>query len=456
DEEYRVAAVKDRVATTGQVWMGLTFGCAQCHTHKFDPISHKDYYSLFAIFNQSEDADREDEEPKMPVPTRDEQARRDRLNAEIATLEAQLNAQSAALEAEQHEWEALMTRPISWTPLKTLEANATRSTLKVLADGTIEAGGALNSGEEVYTLKTQTDLSGITAFRLEALTDETLPARGPGRSGNGNAVLSELRVALEPNQAAPLRGRFLRIELPGNEQMLSLAEVQAISRGNNVAPQGKARQSSTDFAGEAGRANDGNTEGDYFKANSVTHTRKEKNPWWELDLNEETEINEVVLWNRTDGGSGERLRNFTVTLLDANRQPLWSETIATAPAPSARLLPDGRRLIALANPSADFSQAGFEVARAIDNDPKTGWAFLPETGKPHTAFVETTAPVDLKRGEAGSSLVFTLRQTHGDNHALGRFRLSATNAPLPVRELPASIRAILRSGAHVIAFDRDP
>jgi hypothetical protein len=58
DEEYRVAAVKDRVAVTGQVWMGLTFGCAQCHSHKFDPISQKDYYQVFAIFNQSEDADR--------------------------------------------------------------------------------------------------------------------------------------------------------------------------------------------------------------------------------------------------------------------------------------------------------------------------------------------------------------------------------------------------------------
>src|SRR4030095_14228703 len=84
DEEWRVAAVKDRIATTGQVWMGLTVGCAQCHSHKFDPISHKEYYQLFAIFNQTEDSDREEEAPKLPLPTPEEQARRHKINGGTA------------------------------------------------------------------------------------------------------------------------------------------------------------------------------------------------------------------------------------------------------------------------------------------------------------------------------------------------------------------------------------
>lgn len=69
DEEFRIAAVKDRVDTTLQVWMGLTMGCAKCHSHKYDPITQEDYYRTFAIFNQTEDADRSDEEPKLAVPT---------------------------------------------------------------------------------------------------------------------------------------------------------------------------------------------------------------------------------------------------------------------------------------------------------------------------------------------------------------------------------------------------
>jgi hypothetical protein len=69
DEEFRVAAVKDRVDTTMQVWMGLTAGCAKCHSHKFDPISHEEYYQLFAIFNQTADADTFDEAPVMRFET---------------------------------------------------------------------------------------------------------------------------------------------------------------------------------------------------------------------------------------------------------------------------------------------------------------------------------------------------------------------------------------------------
>ena len=67
DEEFRDAAVKDRVATTGQTWMGLTWGCAQCHSHKYDPVSHAEFYSLYAFFNQTADADRNDDSPTLEV-----------------------------------------------------------------------------------------------------------------------------------------------------------------------------------------------------------------------------------------------------------------------------------------------------------------------------------------------------------------------------------------------------
>ncbi len=65
DEEFRDAAIKDRVATTGQVWMGMTWGCAQCHTHKYDPLSHREFFQLYAFFNQTEDSDKEDERPVL-------------------------------------------------------------------------------------------------------------------------------------------------------------------------------------------------------------------------------------------------------------------------------------------------------------------------------------------------------------------------------------------------------
>lgn len=97
NEEFRVAAVKDRVDTTMQVWMGLTMGCAKCHSHKYDPIEIDEYYGFYALFNQTEDADRTDDAPLISVPTADQSRR-------IAKLEADLKRQRDA-KAEQSEIE---------------------------------------------------------------------------------------------------------------------------------------------------------------------------------------------------------------------------------------------------------------------------------------------------------------------------------------------------------------
>jgi hypothetical protein len=83
-EEYRNVAVVDRVNTTMSAWMGTTMGCAQCHDHKYDPISQKEYFQFFAVFNNTEDADREDEHPVHTIYTDQQEQERKKLEAEIA------------------------------------------------------------------------------------------------------------------------------------------------------------------------------------------------------------------------------------------------------------------------------------------------------------------------------------------------------------------------------------
>ena len=78
DEEFRVAAIKDRVDTTMQVWMGLTMGCAKCHSHKFDPITQEEYYQFYAIFNQTADHDQPTRRPVIPRRRRSPGASEDR------------------------------------------------------------------------------------------------------------------------------------------------------------------------------------------------------------------------------------------------------------------------------------------------------------------------------------------------------------------------------------------
>jgi mono/diheme cytochrome c family protein len=104
DEEFRTAAVVDRVNTTGQVWMGLTVGCAQCHTHKYDPITQREYYQLYAFLNQTEDSDKPGEMPTLEVLPPESRGPVETLMKELTQLENQLQADTPPLEAAETEW----------------------------------------------------------------------------------------------------------------------------------------------------------------------------------------------------------------------------------------------------------------------------------------------------------------------------------------------------------------
>src|SRR5262249_23224531 len=96
DEEFRVAAVVDRVNTTMEVWTGMTFGCAQCHNHKFDPFSQTEYYQLFAFFNNTEDRGK-DNAPQLELPTPEQAVRLQALRGEAARVQAFADAAALAL-----------------------------------------------------------------------------------------------------------------------------------------------------------------------------------------------------------------------------------------------------------------------------------------------------------------------------------------------------------------------
>jgi mono/diheme cytochrome c family protein len=250
DEEYRNVAIVDRVNTTMAVWMGTTINCAQCHTHKYDPISQEEYFQFFAIFNNTEDADRRNESPTVQVWASDAEQQKAKWLQQVAAMKKQLSADSPELRQAQAQWE------------KTID-----------------------------------------------------PKAKPG-----------------------VTGRFVRVQIMGRTEFLSLAEVQVFSNGANAATKGKATQSSTDFGGPAKLAIDGKTNGDYNKAKSTTHTKKDKEPWWQVDLGKEISIERIAVWNRSDGAVGSRLINFKVSVLNTKKQPVWEKLIKKAPKPSQELV----------------------------------------------------------------------------------------------------------------------
>ncbi len=438
DEEFRVAAIKDRVGTTMQVWMGLTMNCAQCHTHKYDPISHKEYYQFYAFFNQTEDTDKPDEFPTMPLPTADETAKTERIQGEIAALEKEFTATSPELLKELAAWEKAQQAGVKWTTLNAVEAKAkSGSALAVQSDQAVLATGEA-ADTDTYTVKWRLSEKGVTALRLETLLDASLPGQGPGRA-SGNFVLSDVKVTVKASEVNAPQARFVRVELAGKEKILSLAEVQVFSGGKNIAQGKAAKQSSTTYEGAAAFAVDGKTDGK-FDAKSTSHAGPEENPWWEVDLGEVQTVEKVAVWNRTDGNVGNRLNGARVIALDAARKHVWETAIAEAPKTSTELATNGERSITLKNASADHSQHDFEVTKAIDADKKTGWAVGGEVGKTHAAVFELGSA--LTEGE-GAIVTLTLEQNYGSKHVLGKFRLQATTQKPPVRELPKNILAVL-------------
>ncbi len=196
-EEFRVAAVKDRVDTTVQVWMGLTMGCAKCHTHKYDPITQADYYRFYALFNQTEDANRFDDFPTTPMPTPALQQRLSALDERVATFRAEFLKPVPGQEARQEAWEQKLAGERLWEPNRPESATATSgASLTIRGDGSILASGS-RSARDSYTVTLPLPNATIRSLRLEALKDASLPGGGPGREASDqNVVTSEVEVDL--------------------------------------------------------------------------------------------------------------------------------------------------------------------------------------------------------------------------------------------------------------------
>ncbi len=186
-EQFRMVEMFDRIDCIGKGVLGLSTQCAQCHSHKFDPVSHTEYYGMFAFLNNSWEA-------RSWVYSKEQQQTLQDLRNRMSALEGQMKEQRPQWLQEQSQWEAALTSQLPpWVPVVTTELGSISGLNHPVqeADKSIIMLG--HTSADVFMISAP-DLKGITGLQLEALNHGDLPHRGPGRSSTGTWGISELEV----------------------------------------------------------------------------------------------------------------------------------------------------------------------------------------------------------------------------------------------------------------------
>ncbi|NQV25039.1 MAG: DUF1553 domain-containing protein [Rhodopirellula sp.] len=206
-EQFRVEACFDRTETTGAIWLGLTVGCARCHSHKYDAISQREYYQLFGFFNNGD-------ETNLSVPISEEATAK--YENDLAAHQAKLSQQQQSLvelklklAPELPSWEADYQKkvaalkssndnPIGWHVVEFDSAKASSGATFVRQDDGSYLVEGPDAGKPVpdkdeYTIQVKAPAGEITGLKIETIPDQRLPATGAGRAQNGNFVLSDVR-----------------------------------------------------------------------------------------------------------------------------------------------------------------------------------------------------------------------------------------------------------------------
>jgi hypothetical protein len=223
-EEWRVETVIDRVETTAQTWMALSAGCARCHDHKYDPLSQKEFYSLFALFNNVPETGTNqgkthrgggNAEPVKLLPTPEQEQELVRLEKVVVDAEAAVAAEVANIDTLVAEWEASIRPTLAdpedvWKTFEPLELRSIGGArFRRSEDGSWFVEGE-SPNRDTYEFETLVPADRLGGLRLEVLPHASLAGDGGfSRGGNGNIVVTKIEVEIEP----PGDARVIPVEL---------------------------------------------------------------------------------------------------------------------------------------------------------------------------------------------------------------------------------------------------
>ena len=232
EAEWFVETVIDRVETTGLTWLGLTFNCCRCHDHKFDPISQKEFYSLFAILNSNEESgvlapagkNGENTPPLLTLATPETDKEIARLESLKVKAEASLKKADEQLPEWINAWEkSVAAKPsqieTEWRPIAIESTKSLGGAqLTQQADGSFLASGT-NPSNDTYVATGTLQSSELTAILVEVFPDKSLPNESLGRGFNGNFILTDVSAQIEaPSLENPIKLRFTKAQADYEQQ----------------------------------------------------------------------------------------------------------------------------------------------------------------------------------------------------------------------------------------------
>jgi hypothetical protein len=476
--EFRYHALVDRVNTTATAWLGLTLLCAQCHTHKYDPVPHQDYYRLMAFFNGSD-------EIEMPVPDPAIAKRREEHALKIAAAEAALESKFPA------------GGDLEWTVAKPSKVEVGGKALaEILEDGSVRVGGE-SPDKNTYTLTLEAGPEEAAGLRLEVLVDDALPRRGPGRAESGNFVLGEIHVT-RAGAAVPIAWASADHEQDGwpvaaafdGKAETGWGIAAATPEATNVNRAAVFHFAAPQPAGPAtwtikidqnfgqrhtigrlrlslGRSAPGADRAAHFEKKLAAWTAAESAraiawtvlkpaalksnlPLFTVEADQSVfvhgDMTKSDAYELSFETGGRRITALRLETLTDERLPkggpgrvhyegptgdFWlSEISATA---------DGRPA-KFSQASQTFTGGGKTAAQAIDGDPQTGWSIAGGQGRPQTAVFRFEKPLE---GVVRLDLRMLFERYYAAG--LGRFRISVTGdeRPAEARGLAPAVEAAL-------------
>ena len=398
-EQFRMEAMFDRMDAVGTAVLGLTVKCAQCHNHKYDPLTQEEYYRMFAYLNNAH-------ESNIAVYTPKEEQKRAAIFDEIRRIEDGLKRRTPDWADRMAAWEesARGNQP-EWTLIEPKHEEPSGQKYHYYEDGSILAQGYAPTRHDLK-MTAKTDMRGIRAFRLELLNDPTLPLGGPGRSMRGASALTEFEVEVAPASDAEEKKKlkFERATADVNPPMRELDLFLFPDKDN------KRR-----ITGEVDFAIDGFEMSAWSTDNGPARRNQPRKAVFRLakpiDIDEEIVLTFHLVqkhggWNSDDNQNNNlgRFRLSATTADDAVADPLPVRVRRMVETPTARRTPEQEEAVFSywRTTVPEWSEENTRIDELLDDHPEgTAQLVLSERAAPRTTrllargdFLQPTDPVE--------------------------------------------------------------